>query len=279
MNSNWKLLPAALLVAVLAMAGCGGGGSDDTTPTPPEQPTEPAPPASVEQLSLDIQAAENMAIAANKMATDALASAKANSEMLTTAEVGGESGVAMKAAMDILEAEMDIGTALMNAEAALEAAEDAQTSVMALPDDHPHKGALTTTVDRVVMDVGMYVDMVKAINDGTELEDYVVLVEGDDGDRTARDIANIVGGDIAGALASGTGALTRARGTHAAARTAFDAATDDAVKVDENDAKGMYWEDIVEDRGGSVMTMPIGTDNAGVKVASVAGMDVNMGLA
>ena len=33
MNSNWKLLPAALLVAVLAIAGCGGGG--DTTPTEP----------------------------------------------------------------------------------------------------------------------------------------------------------------------------------------------------------------------------------------------------
>ena len=33
MNSNWKLLPAALLVAVLAIAGCGGGG--DSTPTEP----------------------------------------------------------------------------------------------------------------------------------------------------------------------------------------------------------------------------------------------------
>lgn len=32
MNSNLKLLPAALLVAVLALAGCGGGGSDDMTP-------------------------------------------------------------------------------------------------------------------------------------------------------------------------------------------------------------------------------------------------------
>ncbi|MXX88161.1 MAG: hypothetical protein F4213_08995 [Boseongicola sp. SB0677_bin_26] len=30
MNSKLKLLPAALLVSVLAMAGCGGGGSNDT---------------------------------------------------------------------------------------------------------------------------------------------------------------------------------------------------------------------------------------------------------
>ena len=50
MNSNWKLLPAALLVAVLAIAGCGGGG--DTTPT---EPTETA-----YEMALDaIQTAES----------------------------------------------------------------------------------------------------------------------------------------------------------------------------------------------------------------------------
>ena len=40
MNSNWKLLPAALLTAVLALAGCGGGDDDMTPmPTPEEQCT------------------------------------------------------------------------------------------------------------------------------------------------------------------------------------------------------------------------------------------------
>ncbi len=39
MNSNLKLLPATLLVAVLALAGCGGSGSDDTMPPPPPPPT------------------------------------------------------------------------------------------------------------------------------------------------------------------------------------------------------------------------------------------------
>ena len=50
MNSNLKLLPAALLVAVLALAGCGGG-SDDMT-TPPE-PTEPPPPTCMDGYALD----------------------------------------------------------------------------------------------------------------------------------------------------------------------------------------------------------------------------------
>ncbi len=39
MNSNLKLLPAALFVAVLALAGCGGGSSDETTTPPPPPPT------------------------------------------------------------------------------------------------------------------------------------------------------------------------------------------------------------------------------------------------
>lgn len=37
MNSNWKPLPAAILVAVLALAGCGRDDSDDTTTTPEEE--------------------------------------------------------------------------------------------------------------------------------------------------------------------------------------------------------------------------------------------------
>ena len=39
MNSNLKLLPAALLTAVLALAGCGGGGDTTPMPTPEEQCT------------------------------------------------------------------------------------------------------------------------------------------------------------------------------------------------------------------------------------------------
>ncbi len=39
MNSNLKLLPAALTVAMLALAGCGGGSSDDMMP----DPTPPTP--------------------------------------------------------------------------------------------------------------------------------------------------------------------------------------------------------------------------------------------
>ncbi|MDE0697406.1 MAG: hypothetical protein OXH76_16410 [Boseongicola sp.] len=272
MNSNLKLLPAALLVAVLAMAGCGGGGSGDTT-TEPTEPTEPAPPASVEQLSLDIQAAVNKAVAADEMAKEALANAKKYSGMLTTEETAGSSKTAMMAAEAILKAEMDIGTALMNAEAAKMAADAAKMTVMALPDDHPHKAALMTTVDRAVMDAEMYVTAIKAINEGTDLEDYVALVEGTDGKGTPRSIANSVGEAISAALAldaTNTNGLGRAQGAHGT--TAPDGTVDDELKLVMDDAKGKTWAEMVG--ADNLMTMPIGTSNAGVQVASISGMDV-----
>lgn len=47
MNSNLKLLPAALLVAVLALAGCGGGSDSE--------PVDPGPTAE-EQMIMDLKA-------------------------------------------------------------------------------------------------------------------------------------------------------------------------------------------------------------------------------
>ena len=76
MNSNWKLLPAALLVAVLAVAGCGGGGSDDTTTTPDPMPTPMPDPAAL-ATAVDAQRA---AAAASMMAADLLEAAVDASE-------------------------------------------------------------------------------------------------------------------------------------------------------------------------------------------------------
>ena len=76
MNSNWKLLPAALLVAVLALAGCGGGGSTptDTGPTPEEEANQRADEAEqrADQAEADLEA-ERQRQAAEKAAADAKA--------------------------------------------------------------------------------------------------------------------------------------------------------------------------------------------------------------
>ncbi len=266
MNSNLKLLPAALLVAVLAMAGCGGGGSGETT-TEPTEPTEPAPPASVEQLSLDIQAAENKAMTAKEMAEGALKSAMKYDDMLMTTEVAGDSGAAMMAAQAILKAEMDVATALMDAEAAFTAAEAAQMKVMELPENHPHKATLMTSADRAVENAEMYVDDIKDISTGVELEAAVALVVGTDKKGTPRSIANTVGEAIAGALAQ----ANTARHPHTTTGPAAEIIA--AHKLVMDDSRGNTWEEIVMNRGGSVVRMPIGSSNAGVKVSSVAGME------
>ncbi len=266
MNSNLKLLPAALLVAVLALAGCGGG-SDTTPEEPPTTTPEPQPPASVESLSLAIQSAENDAMAANDMAAAALKSAMKYDDMLTTSEVAGDSGAAMMAAQAILKAEMDVGTALSNAEAALEDAMAAKADVMALADDHPSKATLMTSVDRAVKNAEMYVAAIKAISTGVDLESAVLEVEGANGKGTPRSIANTVGEAIGTALDLAN-ATQRSQGGTAPDAAAVPA----ALRLVMDDSRGMTWEEIVMAGGGAVMTMPIGTNNAGVKVASIAGM-------
>ena len=60
MNSNLKLLPAALLVAVLALAGCGGGGSGDTAMTDEDMKMQEA---AVMSAKTDVDAAAAAAAA------------------------------------------------------------------------------------------------------------------------------------------------------------------------------------------------------------------------
>ena len=276
MNSNLKLLPAALLVAVLALAGCGGSGSDDSTSTPTE-PTEPPPPASVEQLSLDIQAADNKASAAKDMADAALESATDSRDMLTTDQVGGNSGAAMMAASAILQAEMDVAMALADAQAALADANTAQTEVMGLPAGHPHRAALMATVERVIKDAEADIDAIEAISTGIALEGAVLAVEGGNGKGTPRSIANRVGAAIAAALDPDAAAARRPLGLDGPAAT-----VPARHKTVMDDSRGMTWEEIVTRSGGSVKTERLGTiaadastvteGNGALKVASIAGM-------
>ncbi len=274
-QSKFLIRTSGALALVALLSACGGSNTPEPDPEPPTTTPEPPPPASVESLSLAIQTAENDAMAANKMAADALKSAMKYDDMLTTLAAAGDSGAAMMAAQAILDAEMDVGTALSNAEDALADAKAAKMDVMALADDHPHKATLMTSVDRVVEMAEMYVDTIKGISTGTELEGAVAEVEGTNEKGTPRSIANTVGTDIAGALAlsdaPAAGNLSGARVAHGTtAPVAADVAA--ALRHVTDDAKGMTWAELVGED--NLMTMPIGTDRAGVSVASIDGMAV-----
>ena len=70
MNSNWKLLPAALLVAVLALAGCGGG-SDPEPVEPPGQSADELAAMQRTAIGNAIDAAETAVASVNDEATAA----------------------------------------------------------------------------------------------------------------------------------------------------------------------------------------------------------------
>ncbi len=113
MNSNLKLLPAALLVAMLALAGCGGGDDTPVAPTEPTEPTEPAGPTALETSAT----AKNAALAARKEAIALLNAARVASASISTAKVDGDSRLAEDNAETVLAA-----TALVMAEEAKAAA-------------------------------------------------------------------------------------------------------------------------------------------------------------
>ncbi len=127
MNSNLKLLPAALTVAMLALAGCGGGSG--TAPTAPTEPTTPVPPepTALENAS-DAQA---NALAAKAQAEMLLANAVAASKKLGTKAVDGSSMMASNNATLVLMAEAAIMAEHTKAMAAHTAAQAAHTAAPA----------------------------------------------------------------------------------------------------------------------------------------------------
>lgn len=97
---------------------------------------------------------------------------------------------------------------------------------------------------------------------------------GADVDETPRSKANEVGNAIATALtlnASNTAGLSRGVGTHGETGSVV-ADVPSALRQTMDNARDYTWAEIVMKNGGEVVTMPIGTGNTGVKLASLAGM-------
>ena len=269
---HWALAAAA--AAAWALAGCGGGGSSSSGG--PTGTTDPPPPANLTAMFAAAQTASDNAVAAGEAATAAVKSATDSAKMLTTTEVGGDSMKAMMNAQAILDARDDAAQAVMDAEAALAAAEKAQMDAMDVADGHPQKAALMAAADAAVEAAEEQVMMAKAARDGTMLKNAVAEVEGSNKKGTPRSIANMVGSDIAAALATGA---TRV-GTRIAYGTDAPAATvPAALKHVANDAQGMTWAMIVGED--DIMKMRLGTidttgaltaGNEEVSVASLEGM-------
>lgn len=170
MNSNLKLLPAALLVAMLAVAGCGGGGSDDTTEPvdPPTMPTEPTGPTPDELASAEIKKSKD----AMEAADTAFASAKDAHEGLGTIGTMGSSELQQQRAQAILDAKVAIMTQSGIAKAAYEA--------LKMQHDGASDDRKAVLADDVAAAKKVYEDIMAMLARNGMLARWVTTVEGND---------------------------------------------------------------------------------------------------
>ncbi len=194
-------------------------------------------------------------------------SAAESGEMLTTTEVGGDSTKAMMNAQAILDAKDDAAQAVMDAEMAKMDAMAAKTAAGMVPDGTAGKAQAIAALDAAIKVAEAEIKKASGVRDGRALDDEVYKVVGANGKGTPRSIADTVGMDIAETVSPGT-SDGRARGTLGAVAPA------DAIvaghKHVTDDHQGMTWAMIVGED--NVMSERIGTSNAVRMVASVSGM-------
>ena len=269
-----KLSALAAAVALSGGLAACGGGSSKTAMSGDGGMQDPPPLADLTTNFADAQDANDGALAAGKLASDALVSAMANDDKLTTMEVAGDSTAAMTAALAIEKAQDDAEQAVDNAQAVLDDANAAKTAADDIADDHPQKASLLEAIDDAIEAAEKALEDATAIRDGDAIKDAVAEVTGGadaDSQGTPLSIANMVGMDIAMALlpnadGGGTGVTHTANTVDEPDDTVMD-----ALKVEMDDRVGHTWAEIV----GVTTKMRIAksqTETNEVDAASIAGM-------
>ena len=273
------------------------GGEFPTAMRPDPEPTEPAGPT-VADLFTTAQTSSDNAEAAGKAASAGVAAAKKASGELGLINVAGESMTEYMKAKAILDGQQAVMDAVDDAQEALDNANEAKTHAEAL-DDGAQKTALLEALEDAIEAAEQAVEDATDARDGRALKSYVDLVTGgDDADpqgtpaSLAKTVAEAVGEALggmttdAGIPVSGSGnGLVLGSTTNNISTDAADIPVTtgaNAVKgvTSGSNSKGMTWAMIV---GDDVMTKPLGTitggtftaGNAGLKVASLTGMDAS----
>ena len=284
-------LSAGALALSLALAGCGGGGSGGSpsaavTDPPAETEAEKnerlgrAANTAEDALGTETSALTTLAAAVDK-AGSARMMAKKYSEMLETLKVDGNSKAAMDNAAMVLQAKMDLMSAITDTGAAIDALVTARD---ALPD-----GTDVAEINTAIKDAEDLVEDAQKVHDGDELAKFVNEVTGGpqaDPQGTAKSVGEGVAMDIAMALAPMTpeGGSTTADGTSVRVmlENSDDATArpDDLAGVDEankyqapvsKDSKSMTWMEITG--ASKKMRIAEGTDDTKeVYVSSIANM-------
>ena len=255
----------------LGVAACGGGGGGGGTGSSGPSPSD------IAGLFAAAQDARDETAAAVEAAERAVGDAMEYAAMLDTSSVGGDSMTAIENARKVLDAETAAERAVMDAEAALQAARDAKAKAEALPSDHTNRGSLIAALDAAI---GYAEERVAAANEqaeGMALDAAVTAVEGTDTNNPMGPVSH--GEAVATAVG---GALGPAGGNDGrGARVEFDyiaaAVPDGAVEMDDH--QGMTWAAIVGEA--NLRDMRIGMAGGGtrpVKAASVAATDASAAI-
>ena len=268
-RKNPMTICGAVLFA-LGAAACGGGGGGGGTTTSGSS-------IAVAALFAAAQDARDETAAAVEAAERAVEDAMEDAAMLDTSSVGGNSMTAIENARKVLDAQTAADRAVLDAEAALQAARDAKAEAEALPSDHTNRGSLIAALDAAIGYAEERVEAAREQAEGMALDAAVTAVEGTDTNNPMGPVSH--GEAVATAV---VGALGPAGGNDGqGARVEFDyvaaAIPDGAVEMDDH--QGMTWAEIVGDDNLSDMRIAVtGGGTRPVKAASVAGMDASAAI-
>ena len=257
---------AALFALGVAACGGGGGGTGSSGSS-----------VDVAALFAAAQDARDETAAAVEAAERAVEDATEYAAMLDTLSVGGESMTAIENARKVLDAETAADRAMMDAEAALQAARDAKAEAEALPSDHTNRGSLIAALDAAIGYAEERVEAAREQAEGMALDAAVTAVEGTDTNNPMGPVSH--GEAVATAVDGALGPVGGNDGR--GARVEFDyvdsTVPDGAVEMDDH--LGMTWAAIVGEA--SLRDMRIGMTGGGtrpVKAASVAGSDASAAI-
>ena len=271
MSSRLKLA-GICFAAAFALAACGGGGG--TTATMPPPPTEPPPPAGptpseqVSDLFAKVSKYEMQASDAQKAAEAALEDAGMKSGMLDAVSVKGESATAEDNAQAVLDAVGKVDMAVMDAENALMALNQAKMDAEAIPDDTANLAQLKTDIDNAIEAAEGNLEAAEGIRDNRgagSLAALVAMIMGDNGKKTAA----MWGMDVASSIQTGLNGWVVGDDHGTAAGTA-SATIKNPVSMNDAPANAMTFEEIVGTE--NFKPMPVGTTPT--KMASLEGMTV-----
>ena len=255
---------AALFALGVAACGGGGGGTGSSGPSPSD----------IAGLFAAAQDARDETADAARAAEQAVGDAMEYAAMLDTSSVGGESMTAIENARKVLDAETAAERAVMDAEAALQAARDAKAKAEALPSDHTNRGSLIAALDAAIGYAEERVEAAREQAEGMALDAAVTAVEGTDTNNPMGPVSH--GEAVAAAVGDALGPAGGNDGRGARVEFDYIAATvpDGAVEMDDH--LGMTWAEIVGEA--NLRDMRIGMTGGGtrpVKAASVAATDAS----